>query len=64
MIESKLVSLGKTLAFTRTELSTKEGRILAYGSHTKYIANAFTATENETFDELGEVVVSSGVKAR
>lgn len=38
--------------------------MLAYGSHTKYIANAFTSKENETFDELGEVVISSGEKVR
>ncbi|GAA5918176.1 hypothetical protein JCM6882_002318 [Rhodosporidiobolus microsporus] len=57
-IRSELVNMGKTLAYTRTELTSgKTGKLLAYGSHTKYIADARLSPKNVKFSEDGETVV-------
>ncbi|GAA5823113.1 hypothetical protein JCM11251_007491 [Rhodosporidiobolus azoricus] len=57
-IRSELVNMGKTLAYTRTELSSaKTGKLLAYGSHTKYIADALKSPKNVKFSEDGESIV-------
>ncbi|GAA5859084.1 hypothetical protein JCM8547_003997 [Rhodosporidiobolus lusitaniae] len=41
----------------RSELSAKTGKLLAYGSHTKYIADALKSQKNVKFDTEGETVV-------
>ncbi|BGP26429.1 paaI_thioesterase family protein [Rhodotorula toruloides] len=57
-IQSELVNMGKTLAFTRTELySAESGKLLAFGSHTKYIADALKSDKNVKFSEDGEQLV-------
>ncbi|CDR45285.1 RHTO0S10e07536g1_1 [Rhodotorula toruloides] len=57
-IQSELVNLGKTLAFTRIELfSAESGKLLAFGSHTKYIADALKSDKNVKFSEDGEQLV-------
>ncbi|BGP34057.1 hypothetical protein JCM10296v2_005872 [Rhodotorula toruloides] len=57
-IQSELVNMGKTLAFTRIELfSADSGKLLAFGSHTKYIADALKSDKNVKFSEDGEQLV-------
>ncbi|GJN92462.1 hypothetical protein Rhopal_005492-T1 [Rhodotorula paludigena] len=57
-LQSEVINLGKTLAFTRVELhSAATGKLLAYGSHTKYIADARKSEKNVVFSEDGESVV-------
>ncbi|GAA5988362.1 hypothetical protein JCM11641_003495 [Rhodosporidiobolus odoratus] len=57
-IQSELVNLGRTLAYTRVELeSAKTGKLLAYGSHTKYIADALKSPQNVKLSEDGETVL-------
>ncbi|GAA5922022.1 hypothetical protein JCM3775_003465 [Rhodotorula graminis] len=57
-IESEVVNMGKTLAFTRTELHSAEtGKLLAFGSHTKYIADALKSPKNVKLSDDGEQVV-------
>ncbi|GAA6038361.1 hypothetical protein JCM8097_007610 [Rhodosporidiobolus ruineniae] len=61
-IRSELVNMGKTLAFTRIELeSAKTGKLLAYGSHTKYIADALKSPKNVKFSEDGETLVEGSM---
>ncbi|POY70965.1 hypothetical protein BMF94_6027 [Rhodotorula taiwanensis] len=56
-VESELVNMGKTLAYTRVEiLSADTGKLLAYGSHTKYIADALKSDKNVKFSEDGESI--------
>ncbi|SJX64736.1 uncharacterized protein SRS1_15553 [Sporisorium reilianum f. sp. reilianum] len=57
-VEGCVVSMGKTLAFTRMELRHPvTGALLAYGSHTKFIGRAMGHPENVRFDEDGVSVV-------
>ncbi|GAA5961750.1 hypothetical protein JCM8115_004759 [Rhodotorula mucilaginosa] len=57
-IQSELVNMGKTLAYTRVELHDAEsGKLLAYGSHTKYIADALKSDKNVKFSEDGEAIL-------
>ncbi|GAK66409.1 thioesterase/thiol ester dehydrase-isomerase [Moesziomyces antarcticus] len=57
-VQAHLISMGKTLAFTRVELLHQDsGQLLAYGSHTKYIKAAMRDAENVTFDPDGQNVV-------
>ncbi|KAK4336409.1 TATA-box-binding protein [Rhodotorula toruloides] len=59
-IQSELVNMGKTLAFTRIELySAESGKLLAFGSHTKYIADALKSEKNVKFSEDGEQLLPS-----
>ena len=53
-VTSEIISMGKTLAYTRTRVSHNA----AYGSHTKYIRMGSKATDNVMFDKTGENVVS------
>ncbi|CEQ42861.1 SPOSA6832_04735, partial [Sporobolomyces salmonicolor] len=49
---------GRTLAFTRIELeSAKTGKLLAFGSHTKFIADALKSPKNIKLSEDGETIV-------
>ncbi|AYO43026.1 uncharacterized protein DNF11_2076 [Malassezia restricta CBS 7877] len=58
-VTSEIISMGKTLAYTRTELrDVDSNELLAYGSHTKYIRMGSKATDNVTFNKTGENVVS------
>ncbi|SCZ89161.1 BZ3500_MvSof-1268-A1-R1_Chr1-1g00998 [Microbotryum saponariae] len=57
-LQAHVIGQGKTLAYTRIEMfSTKTGKLLAYGSHTKYIALALKSEQNVTFSEDGETQV-------
>ncbi|GAA6011301.1 hypothetical protein JCM11491_006789 [Sporobolomyces phaffii] len=57
-IKSELVNMGRTLAFTRTEISSLEtGKLLAYGSHTKYINDALRGEKNVKLSEDGEELI-------
>lgn len=57
-VEGRVISMGKTLAFTRMEVrSEKEGVLLAYGSHTKFVGRALGHADNVRFSEGGERVV-------
>jgi len=57
-IESHLMSMGKTLAFTKINLLHPEtGNLLATGTHTKFIKTALTSPGNVKFDSTGDKVV-------
>ncbi|BGP57208.1 hypothetical protein JCM8202v2_004848 [Rhodotorula sphaerocarpa] len=57
-VESEVVNMGKTLAYTRVELLNHDtGKLLAYGSHTKYIADAIKSDKNVKFSEDGETIL-------
>ncbi|KDE09456.1 hypothetical protein MVLG_00358 [Microbotryum lychnidis-dioicae p1A1 Lamole] len=57
-LQAQVIGQGKTLAYTRVEMfSTKTGKLLAYGSHTKYIALALKSEQNVKFSEDGETQV-------
>lgn len=56
-IHGEVISMGKTLAFTRMEIRHPvTDALLAYGSHTKFIGKAIAHAENVRFDQLGETV--------
>ncbi|KAG8998614.1 hypothetical protein FRB90_012275, partial [Tulasnella sp. 427] len=48
-----LVKMGKSMAFTKVEFSTPEGKPVAYGQHTKYVGNV-NKEHNVTFSPDGE----------
>ncbi|KAG8985225.1 hypothetical protein FRB95_005884 [Tulasnella sp. JGI-2019a] len=56
-IKGSLVSMGKTLAFTRIDFSDSNGKIVAYGHHTKYIASTLNHEKNVKFSADGETVI-------
>ncbi|KAM0752786.1 Thioesterase/thiol ester dehydrase-isomerase [Meredithblackwellia eburnea MCA 4105] len=57
-LKSEVVGQGKTLAYTRVEIeSMKTGKLLAFGSHTKYIAQALKSPDNIKLSEDGEKVL-------
>ncbi|GAA5940778.1 PaaI family thioesterase [Sporobolomyces koalae] len=57
-IQSELINMGRTLAFTRTEITSLEsGKLLAYGSHTKYIKDALKGERNVELSADGEQLV-------
>lgn len=57
-IEGEVISMGKTLAFTRMEIRHPvTDALLAYGSHTKFIGKAMAHEENVKFDDKGETVL-------
>jgi acyl-coenzyme A thioesterase 13 len=56
--------MGRTLAFTSTRLThPTTGKLLAQGTHTKYIRDALADKEgrNVTFDEAGDDIVSDAM---
>lgn len=53
-INGEVISMGKTLAFTRMEVRHPvTDALLAYGSHTKFIGRALKHAENVKFDSKG-----------
>lgn len=57
-IHGHLISMGKTLAFTRMEIRHPvTDALLAYGSHTKFIGKAIAHPENVQFDNQGLEVI-------
>ncbi|KAJ1039923.1 hypothetical protein NDA14_005572 [Ustilago hordei] len=57
-VNGQVVSMGKTLAFTRMEIRHPlTDALLAYGSHTKFIGRAMGHPENVEFDQEGLQVV-------
>ncbi|SPO30584.1 related to Putative esterase C31F10.02 [Ustilago trichophora] len=57
-VMGQVISMGKTLAFTRMELRHPlTDALLAYGSHTKFIGKAMAHEENVKFDEEGLQVI-------
>ncbi|KAH9812852.1 HotDog domain-containing protein [Melampsora americana] len=57
-IEAKVESMGKTLAYTSILLRDPvTGKLLARGSHTKFIAPSVGHAMNVKFDETGETIV-------
>ncbi|PWY98007.1 hypothetical protein BCV70DRAFT_221081 [Testicularia cyperi] len=58
LLQGDLISIGKTLAFTRIQLlHPVSNAVLAYGSHTKFIGKCHGHPENVTFDPTGDVIV-------
>ncbi|KAM0790689.1 hypothetical protein ACM66B_004547 [Microbotryomycetes sp. NB124-2] len=58
LIRSEVVGQGKTLAYTRIEVtSAKTGKLLAFGSHTKFIQLALAGKDNVKFSEDGANVI-------
>ncbi|SNX86963.1 related to Putative esterase C31F10.02 [Melanopsichium pennsylvanicum] len=58
-IQGHVISMGKTLAFTRMEITHPVTHaLLAYGSHTKFIGRAIQHQENVKFDQDGIHVIS------
>ncbi|KAG0149229.1 hypothetical protein CROQUDRAFT_653786, partial [Cronartium quercuum f. sp. fusiforme G11] len=56
-IEAKVDSMGKTLAYTSVFLRDPQGKLLARGSHTKFIAPSMGHAMNVKFDESGNGVL-------
>lgn len=57
-VKGEVISMGKTLAFTRMELRHPvTDALLAYGSHTKFIGRALKHAENVKFDDQGLEVI-------
>ncbi|EGG12678.1 uncharacterized protein MELLADRAFT_58511 [Melampsora larici-populina 98AG31] len=57
-IEAKVESMGKTLAYTSVFLRDPvTGKLLARGSHTKFIAPSVGHSMNVKFDETGENII-------
>ncbi|GAA6062671.1 hypothetical protein JCM10212_000571 [Sporobolomyces blumeae] len=57
-VKGEVVNMGRTLAFTRVELkSAQTGKLLAYGSHTKFISEALKGEKNVKLSEDGETVL-------
>ncbi|KAI5478462.1 putative PaaI thioesterase family protein [Pseudohyphozyma bogoriensis] len=54
-IKGEVVGQGKTLAYTRVDIfNSDNGKLLAYGSHTKYIAQALKSDKNIKISDDGE----------
>ncbi|KAJ7069713.1 HotDog domain-containing protein [Mycena amicta] len=53
-IQSELIGMGKSLAYTRTEFKDPDGLLLAYGYHTKYIGKSSSHPKNVVLSEDGE----------
>ena len=47
LINAELVKMGRSLAFTSAELLHKDGKLIAKGSHTKYIGQGVPQVKNE-----------------
>lgn len=56
-IKGKVVGFGRTLAYTRIEVENSNGKLVAYGSHTKYIANVMGDAANVKFSDDGEEMI-------
>lgn len=57
-VVGQVISMGKTLAFTRMEVRHPvTDALLAYGSHTKFIGRAMAHPENVKFDTEGREVI-------
>ncbi|KAK4057076.1 hypothetical protein OIO90_001976 [Microbotryomycetes sp. JL221] len=57
-IRSEVVGQGKTLAYTRIEMtSEKTGKLLAFGSHTKFIQLALAGKHNVKFSDDGSQII-------
>ncbi|KAL8284137.1 hypothetical protein RQP46_004886 [Phenoliferia psychrophenolica] len=58
LLKSEVVGQGKTLAYTRIEITNeKTSKLLAFGSHTKFIGQALTHPDNVKFSEDGETII-------
>ncbi|KAE9393557.1 Thioesterase/thiol ester dehydrase-isomerase [Gymnopus androsaceus JB14] len=49
--------LRKSLAYTRVEFTNPAGKLVAYGSHTKYVGKSLTHKKNIKLSEDGEKVL-------
>jgi len=58
---AKVVSLGKTLAATRVDFLDENGKLVAFGSHTKFVGNVHGNEKNIKFSEDGETIVKGKV---
>jgi len=56
-----LVSMGKSLAFTRVDFTDDAGALVAYGHHTKYIGKSSGHPRNVKFTDDGETVIEGEV---
>ncbi|KAJ7644150.1 HotDog domain-containing protein [Roridomyces roridus] len=56
-MKAELVTMGKSLAYTRVEFTNPNGLLLAWGNHTKYVGKSSTHPKNVKFSEDGEVVI-------
>ncbi|PVF99564.1 Thioesterase/thiol ester dehydrase-isomerase [Serendipita vermifera] len=56
-IEGKLTAIGGNMAFTRIEFRDKEGKLVAYGNHTKFIGKTINHPKNVKFSDNGERVI-------
>ncbi|KAJ7175875.1 thioesterase thiol ester dehydrase-isomerase [Mycena filopes] len=57
-IKAELISIGKSLAYTRVEFrANPDGPLVAYGHHTKYVGKSSGDPNNVKFSEDGEVVL-------
>jgi len=57
----EVVKMGRTLAYTRVSFYDPSHRLVAYGSHTKHMANASPGTR---FSEDGETEITQEPKAK
>ncbi|KAF8333552.1 Thioesterase/thiol ester dehydrase-isomerase [Cantharellus anzutake] len=56
-VRGRVVGFGKTLAYTRIDVEDSAGKLVAYGSHTKYIASIIGRADNVKFLENGDQVI-------
>ncbi|EJU03358.1 Thioesterase/thiol ester dehydrase-isomerase [Dacryopinax primogenitus] len=54
---ARVESFGKTLASTRVEFYNSQGKLTAFGSHTKFIGASLASHKNVKFSEDGETVI-------
>ncbi|KAL7414865.1 Thioesterase/thiol ester dehydrase-isomerase [Mrakia frigida] len=55
-IQSEVVSLGRTLGFTRIEMRDSKDRLVAFGHHTKFVGRSGNPELDVKFDEDGEQI--------
>jgi len=54
---ARVESYGKTLASTRVEFFNSQGKLAAFGSHTKFIGASLVSDKNVKFSEDGESII-------
>ncbi|KIM19540.1 hypothetical protein M408DRAFT_205137 [Serendipita vermifera MAFF 305830] len=56
-METSVVGIGGNLAYTRTEFRDAAGKLVAFGSHTKFVGKTVNHPKNVKFSADGETVV-------
>jgi len=59
--KANLISMGRTLAYTRIEFLNAKGDLVAYGHHTKFVGKALQHEKNVKLSEDGETVIEGEI---